>query len=215
MFNQIFDKISNLVKRAFITQVVNDSSDYQSTQVSYLGKVSNAQMIYPYGYNAVPPTNTMVLLFNVLGQEENLAGIPYAVSERFKNLKGGEVVLGSPSTGSYIKFKEDGSIEMYAKNGIKIFTDDGDIDVNAKNNLNMNSLTNDINFNSAKGIGWTATTDSLMTSTGNFTVTATTYTVNGQTNLGTGGARIARLGDQVTVGINTGTITSAGNNTSV
>lgn len=36
-----------------------------------------------------------------------------------------------------------------------------------------------------------------------------------QVNLGVGGQKIARLGDQVTVGANIGTITSAGTNTSI
>lgn len=47
-------------------------------------------------------------------------------------------------------------------------------------------------------------------------VNATTVNVNAtNTSLGTGGQPIARLGDQVTVGGNVGTITSAGINTSI
>jgi hypothetical protein len=188
----------NLIKRAYVSAPTNDENDYCSIQVSYYDRTAYAQPIYPYGLCANAPTNTSVLLFNVLGQEENLAGIPYTIAERFRSLKTGEVAIGSPKTGSYIKFEEDGSIKIVAKKGITISTEDGDII-----------------FNSSQGIAWNATTDAIMTSLGNFTVTTTTYTVNGQVNLGSGGAKIARLGDQVTIGSNTGTITGSGNNTSI
>jgi hypothetical protein len=62
----------------------------------------------------------------------------------------------------------------------------------------------------------------IITSDGDIDITATGKNVNidaAQTNLGSGGNAIARLGDEVTVNVGgtdyIGTITSAGNNTSI
>jgi len=110
----ILTKITNLIKRGYVTLPNKDAADYSTAQVSYFGKTSYVNTVYPYGMSANAPADTLVLLFNVLGQEENLAGIPYGVGERFKNLKSGEVVFWSPVTKSYIRFSENKDITIYS-----------------------------------------------------------------------------------------------------
>ncbi|MFA5369083.1 MAG: hypothetical protein WC303_03760 [Candidatus Paceibacterota bacterium] len=107
-------KISNLIKRGYITLTNSDESSVAYCQVSYLDeKIETIESIYPYGLSANAPLNNIVLLFNVNGSESNLAGIPYSQSNRFKNLKPGEVAIGSPMSGSYIKFNESKDITVY------------------------------------------------------------------------------------------------------
>lgn len=71
------------------------------------------------------------------------------------------------------------------------FDKDGNIEIIGKGKINV-TTTGDIDFKCD-----------------NFNIDAT------QVNLGEGGNKIARLGDEVTVGTDTGTITSSGNNTSI
>lgn len=166
-------KVINLVKRCYISLAGKDNQSFATAQVSYFGKASYIETIYPYGLSANAPVNTFALVFNVMGQEENLAGIPYGSQERFKPLKEGEVIVGSPKTGSYVKFMSNGDIDIYSK---------GNININTANDANITAAN--INF-------------------------------SGKVNLGSGGAAIARVGDEVLVGSSTGTITSgSSNNTS-
>lgn len=71
------------------------------------------------------------------------------------------------------------------------FDKDGNIEIISEDELNI-TVSNDVNLKCT-----------------NCKIDAT------KVDLGVGGAKIARLGDQVTVGPATGTITTAGNNTSI
>lgn len=122
-------KLSNLIKRGAITLTNADNKSVSYGQVKYLGKTALVENVYPYGLNAHAPVGGISLLFSVGDNEGNLASIPYCQSERFKNLKPGEVVIGSPATGSYIKFSQSNEIiaqapqiipsRLFATNGNK------------------------------------------------------------------------------------------------
>jgi len=173
MLNAICTKLANLIKYAYVSRTIEDNQKVALTQASFLGKTANVQVISPYGLSVHLPLKTKLLLFNIQGIEENRAVIGFSQDERFKNLKEGEVIVGSPKTQTYIKFDKDGNIEIIGKGKINVTTT-GDIDFKCDN----------------------------------FNIDAT------QVNLGQGGNKIARLGDEVTVGTETGTITGSGNNTS-
>ena len=104
--------IQNLIKLGVVTLPGDDSGQFNRTQVSYLGKTKKVTVLMPYGLDANLPTNSLVLLFNVMGQEENIIGIGGDPKNRFKDLAPGEVVVGSPDTGAKIYFKSNGDIEI-------------------------------------------------------------------------------------------------------
>jgi hypothetical protein len=103
-------------------------------------------------------------------------------------------------------FSEDDRFKNLAVGEVKVgnpvtgsyvyFKADGKIEIESKSEMDI-SINGNVN----------------LTASGNVNVNAS------QTNLGTGGNKIARLGDEVTVDISgtpyTGTITTAGNNTSI
>lgn len=167
MYKKIYNKIKNLIKFGYVSLETTDSGDYPVAQVTYFGKTLPVEIITPYGLYVNLPENTKVVLWNINANEENQVAIGFSQQDRFKNLESGEVLVGNPKTGSYIKLKANGSIEIESKDKIDI-TVNGEVDIDAA-----------------------------------------------KINLGSGGARIARLGDEVTVGSNTGTITGAGVNTSL
>lgn len=103
-------KLFNMIKRAVVSNPGKDDGEFPITQVTYLGKVSDIEAIFPYGMAANLPKDSLVLMFNILGQEENKAGIGYRHDLRPKNLKEGEVVFGNFLAGTQFLFDADGNI---------------------------------------------------------------------------------------------------------
>lgn len=142
MIPDILNRITGMVKRAYVTLVGNDANKYQTTQISYLGKTADMEVIYPYGLCGNPPKNSLVLLFNVQGMEENRAGVANLVTERFKDLKEGEVAIGNYLTKSVIKFLENGDIEIYGKNDERVTIDrNSNISIAGNCSISVNGTT--------------------------------------------------------------------------
>ncbi len=154
MINEEFDEIlillRNLIKRAYISkEIINNSEPYLKAQVTYFDKTTNAEMIFPYGMQAIPPKETIGLLLNILGYEDNLVFIPYAQNERFKILLAeGEVVIGSPKSSSYIYFKSNGEINIESKEKLTINVN-GDVELKA-NNVKIDAKKTDLGVGGKK-----------------------------------------------------------------
>lgn len=106
----MISKIRALIKRGIISLLADDAGDYQIIQVSYLGKTSKAEAVFPFGAGGNPPEGASALLFNVEGLEENKAGIFYLPKDRFK-FNEVHAWTGNPVSGSFIVFRESGDIE--------------------------------------------------------------------------------------------------------
>lgn len=170
----ILNRITSIIKRSVLTLSSSDSGVTQVAQVSYLGKVANAELVSVYGLSSNAPVGSTVLLFNVQAQEENRAGIANYPGARFKNLKAGEVAVGNYVTKSVIKFLENGNIEITGKNDLNInITNDGNITIAGAATLNItggteiNSPNNTLNGNLTINGNLSVNGDSV--STGNFT----------------------------------------------
>lgn len=208
----ILNKIQNLIKRGVVSLTNNDSAAISYAQIKFLNKAANVEYLFPYGINANPPTGTMVGHFAFGANEGNLGGVPYTRQERFKNLKAGEVVVGSPKSGSYIKFLENGDIEINSK-GKVIVNAVSDITATTTGNINANCNTYNL-----VGQTFNLTSQAMTFTSGSFSFgfgTSGVFSGNGKFNFGSSGAAIARVGDSVLVDGKTGTITSgSSNNTS-
>lgn len=112
MLGHHFKKLIDLIKRARITKPGPDDADYNVQQISYFDKVADAEMVFPYGMSANLPKDSLVLLFNVNGNEQNRAGIGSLPPERKRNLEDGEVAFFHPLTKSFIYFRNRGHIEI-------------------------------------------------------------------------------------------------------
>lgn len=170
----IISCIKSLIKRGKTTLPGNDSGVIQTVQAQYMNKTTNVDIINPAGFGHNPVTNSLMILFNVGGVEDNIAGIVTDQLNRIKNLQAGETIIYNTVTKSFVYMKVDGSIELFSQTVI---------------NINAPEIIID----------------------GNVTVTGNLQ-VDGQTNLGIGGAPIARVGDSVLVGSTPGTITSGSPN---
>lgn len=114
-----------------ITQ--DDSGLYPISTAKYNGKEkTNAVVMTPYGVYHNLPEGSTLLSFSSLCQESNKFVLGQKFSNRFKDLKSGETLFGNPETGSFVHFKEDGSIKVFSASGKEIeITNDFVINVGA------------------------------------------------------------------------------------
>ena len=254
LVKSLFDKARNFIKYGVVSYTNGDSANTPVAQVTSHGIAANAQRIMPYGVYGEPPPGTKCILLQMQGDTEKKAFIAFPQSKRFKTSAAGEMMYGNIQIGTYIKFLNNGDIEISSikdtpqnitvtgknltlnitesciinsKNSTINATEDCTVNANniniqadndcniaaknitmiAENNIAMEG--NDISFTCGTAVSHLGTN-------GNFEITADKFLAHvNEVNLGNGGARIARLGDQVTIGSDVGTITSAGTNTSI
>lgn len=100
------------IKLGKVTLNTSDEESIPSLQLTYLGKVANAALLLPYGLTARPPKDTLCLVINIGGQEENRIAIPLGTAKRKKGLKDGETVIENQITESFLYMREDGTLEV-------------------------------------------------------------------------------------------------------
>lgn len=188
----MIDFARNMIKRAVVTLGGTDDKELPIQQLSYNGKVADAEIIFPYGVHAnlSADNNTLCVVFAVDGQEDYRAAMGYTPSLRPKPLAEGEVVFYHPLTQSKIHFRNNGDI---------------DIDVNGENG--------DLNATIKKDLNITVAGDATIDITGTATVNAPTTNWTGNINV-TGNVDID--GDLDVSGATTlsNVVTSAGKNIS-
>jgi len=131
----LFNKIKNLIKRAAVSNNTTDDKIRHIVQVNYIGRTADIEGVYPYGMSANAPVGSAMLMFNVGGSEENRAGIAYNPQDRFKNLKPGEAQFGNQIKQTFIKFLDNGNIDIFT---------DADVNINA-DNVNITAALTTIN----------------------------------------------------------------------
>lgn len=183
----LLEKIKKIINFGIVTNVTRDVNFFPDTQIQSLDKIKNVIVIYPYGYSANAPVNKHAIVIQV-GNAENLVALPLNDKTRPKDLKAGEVVNGNFEVGSIIKFKENGDIDVTAKNDITlnitgkaIINTGGDTIINSGGNTTINSSSHTIN--SPTTINDNLQVNGTITSIGNITsgaiVSGVTVTAGG------------------------------------
>lgn len=143
---------NNITLKRCIVQSIDDKSDFPTMQIKYLKEVIKiVQKLGIYGVCSNPPKGSNGILFPILGSDSNIACLADDIANRFKDLKEGEVVIGNYLTKAFIKFKQDGGIEIHAKY-IKHVADEGDISMespngNITNTAKSTNISNPLNVN--------------------------------------------------------------------
>jgi hypothetical protein len=202
---QLKSTIKNSVKRSKISLTGNDAGKYQLSQIKYFAnKTKNTHLIMPYGLAANPSENEELLTFNIMGQEENTAGIPYAVTKRFKNLAKGEVKAGNPLSNAATLFRNDGVTEI---NGSEF---EGLVKINEITSK-LNDLVSDYNSHTHSGVqtgGGISGTPSLPTNSFSKSDYENTNVLHGQDGTATGGGSSGGGGGAAVWGSITGTLSN-------
>jgi phage gp45-like len=135
LINKVTTRLANLIKFGYVSNTSPDDKNIPFSQITYFdNKITNSVNLFPYGMSANPPANSMSVLFNICGQEENSVNFVFSSKNRFKNLKEGESIFGNESTRSYIKFAADKNIEISSAGT-------GDINLDAGGSINANADT--------------------------------------------------------------------------
>lgn len=159
------------VKRARVTKVSDDEGNYHVSQVNYFGKACDVEILTPYGLYSNLPSDGVVALWSVQGQEENRVGIGNTPATRYKNLKEGEVVIGTPMHEVKMEFLSQGVVKITGKGNSSVNIDkDGNISITTEGTLSLNS----------KGNMTIATEGDLsLNATGDVTIDGSTINLNG------------------------------------
>lgn len=144
----MINRFLQMIKQAYISLVTDDSSAYPKGQAGYNGKTTDFLRYSPYGLNSNPPKDAWVLLLGSQGQEAVKIGLVADFLYRKKGLKEGEAVLYNTLSKSFIILKENGDIEIDAKNDLIVnvtgnvrITAIGDIELSAvKTKLSVQQL---------------------------------------------------------------------------
>jgi phage gp45-like len=111
----LISRLKNLLRWAKITKAGDDTRQFPVQQVTYLGKVGDCLMIFPYGFHANLTDDSIVAMFAMYGQEANRAGIGYTPQTR-PQLAEGEVAVYHPRTGTMVKLQASGDVLIDAPN---------------------------------------------------------------------------------------------------
>lgn len=102
-----------IIKLCRVTQNSADQDNFPAAQVTALGAPMDAVQLQPYGLTSRPPnSNSLGLLFNILGLEQNRMFIPFNSKLRKKGLKPGETVLENMLSGGFIYLKQNGDLQV-------------------------------------------------------------------------------------------------------
>ncbi len=163
----------NMIKRAVITMGGTDDKEIPIQQLSYNGKIADAEIIFPYGVHAnlTADNNTLCIVFAVEGQEDYRAAMGYTPALRPKPLAEGEVVFYHPLTQSKIHFRNSGDID------IDVTGDNGDFNATIKKDLSI-VVGGDATITTGGDANVTATGDINATATGNVNIVGSTINLN-------------------------------------
>lgn len=162
--------IRNLIKRAFTTRDIVDKGQFMTSQAAWgSDKVGNIEVVYPWGLTGVPPVGSMALIFTPMGHEENRAAIVNDPRKRLRGLAPGEVALGNWLAKSYIRFWNNGDIQIKGSNNANI-TITKDMNVTVKGNVTVN-VAGDSTINVTGNSDITSGGDMTATVGGDFSAT--------------------------------------------
>lgn len=164
-----------MIKQAYLSAVSGDSSTYPKGQATHNDKTTEFLRYSPYGLISNPPKDAWVLLLSVQGQEAAKVGLVADFLNRKKGKKEGVVGLYNTITQSLILLKENGDIEVDAKNDLiaNVAGDmaadvGGNASVNAGGNVSITAVNTTI----------TATGAVVLTAAGTVTITGSTVIIN-------------------------------------
>ena len=231
MLARLLSTLKDLIKRATVTKGGADDGQFNIQQVTYLGKVADCEIIFPYGMSANLPKDALLVMFNVNANEQNRAGIGTLPNERKKNLEPGEVAFFHPLTKSFIYFRNSGDIDIDTSTAEKFIVSEGEFEgsqfsedfnlFTAENQIgaNINITCNDANL-TCNNLNVTASQSVTIAATENAIITCDVASLTAGTSttfdtpIATFTGNVQIDGNLTVTGSSTlsGTVTSSGTN---
>lgn len=117
--NNILQKLKSMFKFGYVSNIKDDTGDLPVAQYTYHGQSKDIVTIYPYGFCANAPADNLAVVVN-MGTTDQKIAFTASGKDRFKNLKGGEVVVGNFVTGDFVKFNSEQKIEVVSGGSVDI-----------------------------------------------------------------------------------------------
>ncbi len=108
-----------MFKFGYVSNIEDDAGDLPVAQYTYHGQAKDIVTIYPYGFCANAPADNLAVVVN-MGTTDQKIVFTASGKDRFKNLKGGEVVVGNFVTGDFVKFNSEKKIEVVSGGSVDI-----------------------------------------------------------------------------------------------
>lgn len=115
----VLNKIRAMFKFGYVSNIGDDSEDLPKSQYTYHEQSKDIVTIYPYGFCANAPADNLAVVAN-MGTTDQKIAFTASGKDRFKNLKGGEVVVGNFVTGDFVKFNAEQKIEVVSSGSVDI-----------------------------------------------------------------------------------------------
>ncbi len=138
-------KFFNLIKRAVISNPSVDSNlvNDPRAQIQYNGNTSRTHVLWPYGMEGRLPKDTLLISFNVNGDEANKTGIGYTPNDPNEPFQSGEVAFGNPVSRTFIKVLANGDVIIANRDGTSILmTVNGNAIINGDVTINGDTVIN-------------------------------------------------------------------------
>lgn len=122
------------MRQGITTNKIDDSKEIPRVQVEFDGNtVDNMVLIEPKGEHSIPPKGTNCLVLQV--SENQYFILPNDNKNRPKDLKDTEKATGNFEAGCMIKYRNNGDIEIFNKQGASVtLNSSGEVVVNAGSN---------------------------------------------------------------------------------
>ncbi len=127
-----------MIKLAVTTGIESsdNSSQFPIQQVEYMGKTADCLILFPYGQFARLPKDQLLVLLSIAAEEENRVAIGTGDPADRPEIEKGEVVYFHPETKTFLKFKNNGELEIDSKGELNI-TVVGDCNITPTGDANI------------------------------------------------------------------------------
>ena len=109
---KVLNKFLQIIRQAFVSVVLSDTSEYPISQVTSNGKATLVTRVSTYGVFGNPPLDSHVLMFQSQGQESTKFGLFNDFLRRIKTEAPGECGLHNTLTDAIVYLKEDGTLAI-------------------------------------------------------------------------------------------------------
>ncbi len=109
--------LRNLIRWVTVTKAGEDVTDkFHVQQISYLGKVSDTTMLFPYGIHGNVPAGALGVAWSIQGNPDNRVTMAWTPKNRPK-LEAGEVAFYHPPTEAFMIWRVNGDLDIETGNG--------------------------------------------------------------------------------------------------
>jgi phage gp45-like len=151
--------LNKLLRWAKITKPSTDDQQFPVQQVTAMGKVADALMVFPYGIHGNVPADALALMFAVQGNIDNRAVIAWTPKDRPK-LAAGEVAFYHPPTDAFIIWRSNGDLDIETAADVNLKCKDATVDASGSVTINTptwtlngNMVVNGTMTNNGKDVG--------------------------------------------------------------